>query len=94
VTVLLLNKLTPNQPYEAYVQPPINADGSSVFKANRGVLPVKFTLAQNDVPTCTLPPATISVTRIAGDTVVAESLYITSADIGSPLTCRIHNYVS
>ena len=28
--------------YRATVQPPINSDGSSIFKANRGVIPVKF----------------------------------------------------
>jgi hypothetical protein len=81
------------EPYKALVQPPINADGSSVFKANRGVVPVKFTLTQNDVPTCTLPAATISVTRTTGGTVVAESIYITPADIGSnfridPTACQ------
>jgi len=68
--------------YKAFVQPPIDADGSSVFKANRGVLPVKFTLTQNDAPTCTLPPATIAVTRTAGGTLgpVNESVYKTNAD--------------
>jgi len=72
-------------PYATFVQPPINADGSSVFKANRGALPVKFTLTHNNVPTCTLPPATISVTRIAGGTLgpVGESVYSAPADNGS-----------
>lgn len=72
-----------------------NADGSSVFKANRGVVPVKFILTQNDVPTCTLPPAAISVTRTAGGTVgsVDESTYIQAADSGSnfridPTACQ------
>src|SRR5437868_1711708 len=53
-------------PYAAKVQPPINSDGSSVFSAKRGVVPVKFTLTQNGVATCNLPPATIAVTRTAG----------------------------
>jgi len=57
-------------PYKAFVQPPINADGSSVFSAKAGgVIPVNFTLTENDVPTCTLPPATISVTRTSSGTV-------------------------
>jgi len=71
--------------YKALVRPPINADGSSVFHANRGVLPVKFRLTQDDVPTCALPPATITVTRTAGGTVgsIDESIYSTQADSGS-----------
>ncbi|MHB8696737.1 MAG: NHL repeat-containing protein, partial [Sulfuricaulis sp.] len=32
-------------PYQGQIQPPINSDGSSVFAANRGVVPVKFTLS-------------------------------------------------
>ncbi len=55
-------------PYKAFVQRPINSDGSSTFKANRGVIPVKFTLTENNAPTCTLPAATISVTRTVGGT--------------------------
>lgn len=84
-----------NPIYKAFAQPPINAAGSSVFKANRGVVPVKFTLTHNDVPTCTLPPATISVTRTAGGTLgaVDESIYSTPADSGSnfridPTACQ------
>jgi len=53
--------------YKAFVQPPINADGSSFFKAKRRVLSVSFTLTQYDVPTCTLLPATIAVTRTVGE---------------------------
>ena len=72
--------------YSAQVQPPINADGSSVFTVKRGVVPVKFTLADcGGAPTCTLPPATIAVTRTAGGTTGAinESVYSISADTGS-----------
>ena len=79
----------------AFVQRPINPDGSSVFKAMRGVVPVKFTLTQNDVPICTLPPATIAVTRTAGGTLgsVEESNYLMNADSGSnfridPTACQ------
>jgi Beta-propeller repeat len=73
--------------YKASVQQPINADGSSIFQANRGVVPVKFTLAVDGAPTCTLPPATISVTRTAGGVIgsVDESAYSMAADSGSSL---------
>jgi hypothetical protein len=72
-------------PYAAQVQPPINADGSSVFKANRGVVPVKFTLTLNGAPTCQLPPATVSLGRITGTVVgsIAESAYLMPSDNGS-----------
>jgi hypothetical protein len=69
----------------ASVQPPINLDGSSIFKANRGVLPVKFTLPPNDAQTCALPRASIAVTRTKGGVVgpIDESTYSTPADDGS-----------
>jgi hypothetical protein len=67
------------------VQPPINADGSSVFKANRGVVPVKFTLTVDGVATCQLPPATISLSRTAGTVLgsISESTYLMPSDNGS-----------
>jgi len=69
----------------ASVKQPINADGSSVFSANRGVVPVKFTLTSDGVPTCDLPSATISLTRTSGNAtgLINESQYLTSADNGS-----------
>ena len=72
-------------PFKAFVQPPIDADGSSVFNAGRGVVPVKFTLSRNGVPTCTLPPAAIGVTRTVGATLglVEESTYLMNADSSS-----------
>jgi uncharacterized membrane protein len=75
----------PNPSHSASVQQPINADGSSVFRANRGVIPVKFMLLNNGSPTCELPPATIAVFRMSGSTGVQvnESEYIQSADTGS-----------
>jgi hypothetical protein len=71
--------------YAAQVQQPINANGTSVFNVRRGVIPVKFTLTDNGSSTCTLPPATIAVTRTAGGTTGAinESVYSGSADNGS-----------
>jgi probable HAF family extracellular repeat protein len=74
--------------YRAFVRPPINADGSSVFSAKRGVIPVKFNLTQYSIRTCTLPPATIGITKAAGGTLasVSESAYSVE-EIGS--NCRI-----
>jgi hypothetical protein len=71
--------------YKAFVQPTINADASSIFKANRGVIPVKFTLTQNNTATCQLPTATISVTRTAGGVIgsIDEGSYSMAADNGS-----------
>lgn len=90
---VLINTSTPI--YKAFVQPPINADGSSIFKANRGVIPVKFNLTMNNTPTCALPPATISVTRTAGGVIgsVDKSIYTMAADNGSnfridPTACQ------
>ena len=71
-----------NPVYKAYVQQPINADGSSVFKAKRGVIPIKFRLTQYDARTCALVPASISVTRAAGGTLttVNQNTYGTETD--------------
>jgi len=71
--------------YAAQVQDPINADGSSVFNAKKGVVPVKFTLALGNVPTCTLPTASIVVIRTSGNTpgTIDESVYENSSDNGS-----------
>jgi hypothetical protein len=72
-------------PYAASIQQPINSDGSSIFSGKKGVVPVKFTLIMNGAPTCSLPPATIAVTRTAGGVpgVIDESVYTMSADSGS-----------
>jgi hypothetical protein len=71
--------------YTATVQQPISADGSSVFSANRGVVPAKFNLALNGTPTCQLPPATILLIRTSGGTVgaVNESTFSLPSDNGS-----------
>lgn len=81
--------------YSALVQPPINADGSSVFNAKRGVVPVKFTLTLDGASTCSLPPATISLTRTAGATPgsVDESVYLLSSDSGSNFRISDCQYV-
>src|SRR5262249_865349 len=74
---------TPNT-YSGTVQPPIAANGSSVFNANRGVVPVKFTLAVNGTPTCQLPAATISLNQISGNNPgpVNQSDFLQPSDSG------------
>src|SRR5436189_5446300 len=59
-------------------------DGTSIFNANRGVIPVKFTLTLDGSPTCALPTATIALTRTAGGNIgpINESVYVMSADNG------------
>ena len=71
--------------YTATVQPPINANGSSVFNVKRGVVPVKFALAVNGAPTCQLPGATITLSRIAGGTLgsINEADFVQASDVGS-----------
>jgi sugar lactone lactonase YvrE len=71
--------------YGAQIQQPINANGTSVFNAKRGVIPVAFKLTSDGVATCQLPPATISVFRTSGGVVgsIDESVYTLKADSGS-----------
>ena len=71
--------------YSTTIQPPISPAGTSVFNANRGVVPVKFTLSLNGTPTCQLPPATIAIFRISGSTAVGvnESDFLAASDSGS-----------
>jgi hypothetical protein len=84
-----VNSLSPflvaKQKFNAQVQQPINANGTSVFSVRRGIVPMKFTLKDDGASTCALPPATIAVTRTAGGTLgsVNESVYSSSADTGS-----------
>ena len=70
---------------KAFIQQPINPDGTSVFNASRGVVAVRFTLTLNGAATCQLPPATISLTRTSGGTIgpIDESVYMSAADTGS-----------
>jgi probable HAF family extracellular repeat protein len=86
---------TPAVVYTATVQQPINRDGSSVFNAKRGVVPVKFTLTQNGNAIPTLPAATIGVPRTAGGVVGAinESTYSSTADSGSNFRIDSSQYV-
>jgi hypothetical protein len=79
----------------AQVQPPINADGTSIFNVRRGVVPVKFRLTCDGSPTCDLAPATIAVTRTGGGVIgeINESVYSGTADSGSNfrvLECQYH----
>ena len=82
-------------PYDAHIHPPINSDGSSVFSAKRGVVPVKFTVTRDEVPVCTVADATISVVRTAGSSTGAidEGTYLGASDSGSyfrvdPTACQ------
>ena len=70
--------------FAAHVQPPIEADGSSVFKAKRGVVPVKFKLTADGARTCDLYPATIAFFRVgsAAPEPVNESEFIMASDDG------------
>jgi Chlamydia polymorphic membrane protein (Chlamydia_PMP) repeat len=81
--------------YAAQIQPPINIDGTSIFRAARGIVPVKFTLTLGGVATCALPPATIAVTRTGGGVIgeVNESLYSGNADTGSNFRIDSCQYV-
>jgi len=56
---------------------------------------VKFTLSQNGNQTCTLPPATIALTRTSGGTVgtVDQSVYVGPADTGSNFRIDSCQYV-
>jgi hypothetical protein len=82
-------------PYNAEVQAPIRADGTSVFHVNRGTVPVKFTLSYNGAPTCALPPATLSVTRVSGNAPgrVNESDYLLRPDDSSSFRIESCQYV-
>jgi hypothetical protein len=77
--------LLQGSPYKAFVESPIDADGTSVFSTKRGVLPVKITLTENGVPTCNMPPASIALTRTASGKLgpVDQTIFATSADKGS-----------
>jgi len=87
---LLLNPI-----YRAFVQRPIDADGSSVFSAKRGTIPVKFAVTKyGKYASCSLP-ATIAVTRASGGTLIPvdENTYSKDEDNGSNFRisgCRYH----
>ena len=75
--------------YHATVQAPIAADGRSTFKAQRGSVPVKFTLSLGGAPTCRLLPATISIVRDAGATATAINADVFSLPSDSGALFRI-----
>jgi hypothetical protein len=81
--------------YKAAVQEPIKSDGSSIFSAIRGVVPVKFSLTVGASATCELPPANIALTRTAGGTIgsVQESVYTLSRHKGSTFRISRCHYV-
>jgi len=69
--------------------------GQACLASDAGVVPVKFTLTQDGTSTCTLPAATIAVTRTSGGTTGAidESVYSGSADTGSNFRISSCQYV-
>jgi hypothetical protein len=74
----------------ATVQPPIEPDGSSDFTANR-VVPVKFALTVDGAPTCDLPPATMTVTRMgapATQALVPTTFHVTDCQYQLNLNTR------
>lgn len=81
--------------YSASVRQPINADGSSNFKAGRGVVPVKFALSEGGSPTCALPAATIALTKTAGADPgpINESTYLLASDNGSSFRIADCQYI-
>jgi hypothetical protein len=88
--------VTPPAPaYSATVRQPINADGSSTFKAKRGVVPVTFALTADGAPTCDLPAATIRVSRVSGGVTspVVESVFTAAADAGTSFRVSSCQYV-
>ncbi len=91
----LLNNLQAFAPTTAQIQQPINPDGSSVFNASRGVVPVKFTLIAGGAASCTLPPANIALTRTAGNAIgsIDESAYTMAADSGSTFRISDCQYI-
>jgi sugar lactone lactonase YvrE len=81
--------------FGAQVQQPINANGTSVFNAKRGVVPVAFTLTSDGASTCELPPATISVFRTSGGALgsIDEGVYLSKSDSGSNFRISNCQYV-
>lgn len=81
--------------YAAQVQQPINGDGSSVFSADRGVVPVKFALTLGNVQICNLPETRIVVTRTSGGYPgsVDESTYTLASDNGGYFRISSCQYV-
>jgi len=77
--------LLQGKPYHAIVESPIDADGSSVFPARRHRLPLKFSLTENGVATCTMPSASVAVTRTAGRNIgpLSERAFIAPGDRGT-----------
>jgi hypothetical protein len=71
--------------YSAEIQPPIKADGTSVFGTNRGVIPVKFVLKEYGTPTCQPSSVTIALARLSGPSTgpVSETTYELPADEGN-----------
>src|SRR5262249_49948147 len=75
-------------PYAAEIQPPIRADGTSVFKG-RGVVPVKFTATYDDAPTCDLPAASIALFQTAGTVLGPVTALVSAGSSDSGTAFRV-----
>jgi len=76
--------IAPAPSLAATVRQPVDTDGSSTFNAKRGVVPLSFAVTDGGAPTCSLPPATLALTRLgAASVTVDEAVYATSSDQGS-----------
>jgi hypothetical protein len=73
------------RPNMKMTKPTASTSQPKLAPARRGVVSVRFTLTYGGVATCTLPSATIAVTRTAGGVMgeVNESVYTAAADTGS-----------
>jgi probable HAF family extracellular repeat protein len=90
----VLWRATKGKDIKAAILPPVNENGDSVFQRKR-VIPVKFNLALGSTPTCDLPVAKISLSKITGaDTVaVNETQYSRLEDSGPVFRiedCKYH----
>ena len=94
-TTVTLTVTPPAPAYAATVRQPINLDGSSSFKAKRGVVPVKFALTVDGAATCDLPAATIRVSRVSGGVTspVDEGMFTGAADAGTSFRVSDCQYV-
>jgi probable HAF family extracellular repeat protein len=79
-------RLTPI--YRATVHGPVKAGGATVFSAkSRRNVPVHFSLTQYNAQTCTLPPATITVTKAINKSVSEVDVPDTAFQV-DPTACQ------
>jgi probable HAF family extracellular repeat protein len=82
--------------YKALVQPPVKADGSSVFAVKQAVLLLRFQLQEQGTPTCTLPPATVAIRRasqqilsvVSEETIYGDAVSSAAPNGVAPILCQ------